>query len=103
MQGWATIHDRDLVLDGEFRLSLTEAMSGEVVFQLEKGDKSLAKVEMVSKVADASFKGSPHETEKPYAKSDPNGRSWLITALSRRIILLCPVKAYPSLTSGTGR
>ncbi len=30
------------------------------------------------------------------------GRSWL-TALSPRIILLCPVEAYPSLTSGTGR
>ena len=27
----------------------------------------------------------------------------LTTALSPRIILLCPVKVYPSLTSGTGR
>ena len=35
--------------------------------------------------------------ENPYAKSHPNGRSWLITALPR-IILLCPVGVYPSLT-----
>ena len=39
-----------------------------------------------------------------YAKSHPNGRSWLTTALSRpHIILLCHVEVYPSLTSGTGR
>ena len=31
------------------------------------------------------------------------GRSWLTTALSPRIILLCPVEVYPSLTSGMGR
>ena len=38
--------------------------------------------------------GAPHETENPYAKSHPNGRSWLTTARSPRIILLCPVEAY---------
>ena len=40
---------------------------------------------------------------KSYAANHPNGRSWLTTALSPRIILLCPVEAHPSLTSGTGR
>ena len=32
-----------------------------------------------------------------------SSRSWLTTALSPRIILLCPVEACPSLTSGRGR
>ena len=43
---------------------------------------------------------TPLTRKNSYAKSHPNGRSWLTTALSPRIILLCPVEAYPSLTSG---
>ena len=50
-----------------------------------------------------SYWGSPHETEKLYAKSQPNGRAWLTTALSPASSCFCPVEAYPSLTSGTGR
>ena len=45
-------------------------------------------------------RGHLTKRKESYAKSHPNGRSWLTTALSPRIILLCPVEAYPSLTSG---
>ena len=49
------------------------------------------------------YLGLPHETEKSYAKRHPKGRWWITIALSPRIILHCPVEAYPSLTSGTVR
>ena len=48
-------------------------------------------------------RGHLAKRKESYAKSHPNGRSWLTTALSPRIILLCPVEAYPSLTSNTLR
>ena len=38
--------------------------------------------------------GSSHETEK-IVRREPSECSWLTTALSPRIILLCPVEAYP--------
>ena len=50
-----------------------------------------------------SFKGLPHETENSCAKSPPNSRPWLATALSPALSCFCPVGVYPSLTSGTGR
>ena len=45
--------------------------------------------------------GSPHETEKLYAKSPPNSRSWLTTALSPALSCFCPVEAYRNSTEVT--
>ena len=53
-------------------------------------------------MADVTFKGSPHETEK-IVRQEPS--EWPLVANNGpfpRIVLLCPVEAYPSLTSGTG-
>ena len=47
-------------------------------------------------------RGHLAKRKESYAKSHPNGRSWLTTALSPRIILLCPVEAYPNLMSSNG-
>ena len=47
--------------------------------------------------------GPPHEMGKSCAKSHPEGRSWLTTALSPRVAkrpLLCRVEVYFNLTSG---
>ena len=44
--------------------------------------------------------GSSHETEK-IVRREPSECSWLTTALPPRIILLCPVEAYPNRTEVT--
>ena len=80
----------------------------QIIIKLREAEVGVAqgqRVGQVSKqigVTEQTHLESPHETEKLYA-NPPNSRSWLTTALSPALSCFCPVEAYPSLTSGTGR
>ena len=69
--------------------------------EVRRGGKVVAMDQLRRKTIDTTIHewGQLTKRKKSYAKSHPNGRSWLTTALFPRIILLSPVEAYPSVLS----
>ena len=84
---------------------LEQAKGRKSLPEVRRGGKVVAVDQLLQQTAiDTTSHEWGHHTKgkQSYAKSHPNGRSWLTTALSPRIILLCPVEAYANPTPSSG-